>query len=186
MRLEASVVSVLRNEPVSRISFKLDTVAVNKSQMESVAKAIEKDEIAVRVGNTGQQLGAAYSSWKTRRWGPGEKKYIGEIKVSSSTVGKTVMGRAAIFHESVHALMDVRSIRISMHDDEVIAYLADAMYLKASAVTSVSGGAQEKAIYAAAFTIIDTHKMLTKPGVQLKAADCAALHDAIKGHPAYH
>ena len=186
MSLESSVASVLRTEPVGRISFKVDNAAVNKMQMESVAKAIEKEEIAVRIGSAGSQLGAAYSSWKGRRWNVGEKKYIGEIKVSSPAVVNSVMGKAAVFHESVHAMMDVKNISIPMHDDEVIAYLADAMYLKASKLATVSGGAQEKAIYAAAFNIIDKHQMLTKPGVALKGSDCAALRDAIKAHPAYH
>jgi len=186
MSLESSIASVLRKDPAGRISFKVDAVAVNKLQMESVAKAIEGSQIAVVVGGTGSQLGAAYSSWKGRRWNAGETKYIGQIKVGSAAVVNSVMGKAAVFHESVHAMMDVKNIKIPMHDDEVIAYLADAMYLKASKLTNVSGGAQEKAIYAAAFAIIDKHKMLTKSGVALKGSDCSALRDAIKAHPAYH
>ena len=57
--------------------------------------------------------------------------------------------------------------KISMHNDEVIAYLADAMYLKKT-TTSISGGPLEKAIYSAAFAIIHAHQMLTKLGVNLK------------------
>jgi hypothetical protein len=41
------------------------------------------------------------------------------------------MGRASIFHESVHALKDVKGWKVpSMQDEEVVAYLADAIYLR--------------------------------------------------------
>lgn len=168
MSLEASVASVLRQDPVGRIGFKVEMISVDKSQMESVAKAIEKRDVVVETGSTGPQLGAAYSSWKTRRLDPGEKKLIGKITLGSANVVKTSLGRAAIFHESVHALIDVKDLKVSMHNDEVAAYLADAMYLKATK-TSISGGALERAIYDAAFRIIDVHKMLAKPGVILIA-----------------
>lgn len=184
MSLESSVASILRNDPVGRISFKVETISVNKAQMESVAKAIDKQDIAVGIGSTGQQLGASYSSWKTRRLDPGEKKLIGKITVSGANVVTSPVGKAGVFHESVHALIDIKDARVSMHNDEVIAYLADAMYLKATK-TSISGGPLEKAIYDAAFDIIDAHHMLTKHGVTLKWTDCDALRDAIKAHPAY-
>lgn len=187
MSLESSVASILRNSPVGRISFKVDNVTIDKPQMECVAKAIEKKDIAVEMGGSGDLLGAGYSSWKHRRLDPGEKKIIGKITLKDANVVKSVMGKAAVFHESVHALMDVKGIRVpSMHHDEVVAYLADAMYLKASKMISVSGGVLEKAIYNAAFAIVDKHKMLNKLGVKVTWADCDALRDAIKAHPAYH
>ena len=184
MSLESSVASVLRGHPVGLIGFKVDMISIDKLQMESVAKAIENQDILVETGSTGSQLGAAYSSWVTRRLDPGEKKLIGKITLGNANVVKTPLGKAAIFHESVHALMDVKGLKVSMHNDEVAAYLADAMYLKATK-TSVSGGTLEMAIYNAAFAIIDAHKMLTKKGVALKWTDCDALRDAIKAHPAY-
>ena len=186
MSLESSCASILRNSPVDRISLRVDAITVDKGQMEQVAKAIDKGDIAVEVGNTGAQLGASYSSWKTRRLDPGQKKLIGKITVGSSGVVNNVMGKAAVFHESVHALMDVAGLKVTMHNDEVIAYLADAMYLKASNMTSVSGGPLEKAIYTAAFNLIDDRKLLTMRGTRLSWSDCDALRNAIKAHPAYH
>ena len=185
MSLESSCASILRNSPVDRISLKIDVITVDKTQMEHVAKAIDKGDIAVEVGNTGAQLGASYSSWKTRRLDPGQKKLIGKITVGSINVVNNPMGKAAVFHESVHALMDVLSLKVSMHNDEVIAYLADAMYLKASNIATVAGGPLEKAIYAAAFKLIDDRKLLTMRGTKLTWADCDALRSAIKAHPAY-
>lgn len=187
MSMDSDVAAVLRNAPVGKISFKVDTIAVNKDQMEAVAAAIEKGDVAVEVASTGPQLGAAYSSFVSRKWGAGEKKIIGKITLGKADVVKSAVGKSAIFHESVHALMDVKptkGVKVSMHDDEVVAYLADAMYLKKSA-TAISGGKAEMAIYDAAFQIIAAHKMLSKLGVALKWKDCDALRDAIKAHPAY-
>ena len=97
----------------------------------------------------------------------------------------SALGRASIFHESVHALKDVKGWKVpSMQDEEVVAYLADALYLRANH-TSISGGALEMAIYKAAFAIVDARKMLATHAVLLKWSDCDALRTAIKAHPAY-
>lgn len=184
MSLESDVAKVLRAHPANRISFKVENIAIDKTQMDLVAKAIEKQDISVVTGGTGPQLGASYSSFVGRRFDPGEKKLIGRITLASESVVRTALGKASIFHESVHALMDVTGTKVSMHDDEIVAYLADALYLRANH-TSVSGGTLEMAIYKAAFAIVDTRQMLTKHGVVLKWTDCNALRDAIKAHPAY-
>ncbi|WP_035607962.1 hypothetical protein [Haloferula sp. BvORR071] len=185
MSLESSCAAILRNAPSDRVSIRVDVITVDKTQMEKVAKAIDSGDIAVEVGNTGSQLGASYSSWKGRRLDPGEKKLIGKITVGSANVVNNVIGKAAVFHESVHALMDVADIKVIMHNDEVIAYLADAMYLKAMNMTSIGGDPLAKAIYAAAFKLIDDRKLLTMRGTKLTWSDCDALRDAIKAHPAY-
>ncbi len=183
MSVESDVASLLRNDPVSRISFKIETISIDKANMACVAKAIDAKDIAVEIGSSGPKLGAAYSSFVSRRVAPGEKKLIGKITLGSADVVVKPVGRAGVFHESVHGLMDVKGWKLSMHNDEVAAYLADAMYLRL-AKANVSGGAQEMAIYNAAFALIDKHQMLTKQ-VSLKWTDCDALRDAIKAHPAY-
>ena len=185
MSLQSDVAQVLRTHPANRISFKVENIAIDRTQMDLVAKAIEKQDISVVTGSTGAQLGAAYSSFVGRRFDAGEKRLIGRITLASESVVRTALGKASIFHESVHALMDVKGTKgLSMQDDEVVAYLADALYLRASH-TSVSGGTLEMAIYKAAFAIVDARHMLTKHGVVLKWTDCDALRDAIKAHPAY-
>jgi hypothetical protein len=185
MSLQSDLVQVLRVPPVNRISFKVENVAIDGMQMDLVAQAIEKQDISVVTGSTGPQLGAAYSSFVGRRFGPGEKKLIGSITLGSESVVRTALGKASIFHESVHALKDVKGWKVpSMQDEEAVAYLADAMYLRANH-TSISGGALEMAIYTAAFAIVDGRDMLTRPGVVLRWSDCDALRAAIKAHPAY-
>jgi hypothetical protein len=184
MSLESDVAAVLRNEPAARISYSLGNIPVDKSQMEFVAKAIETGDISVSVKDTGG-LGAAYSSFKGRRQEGGQKKLIGEIALRDASVVKHSIGKAGVFHESVHALVDVKSRIISVRNgDEALAYIADAMYLKATS-TNVSSDPKGKAIYDAAFALISQRKMLTRRGVALKWSDVSDLLDAINAHPAY-
>jgi hypothetical protein len=184
MSTESDVAKVLRSDPVGRISFKIGSIAVNKAEMELVAKAIEAGDVAVEIASTGPQLGAAYSSFTGRKWAANEKKIIGKITLSSDSEVRTALGKASIFHESVHALMDVKGTKIGMQQDEVVAYLADAMYLRANK-TTISGGMLEMAVFNAAFAIVDSRKMLAKPGVVLPWKDCEKLLAAIKVVPAY-
>lgn len=185
MDIASEVAKVLRSVPANSINFTVANIAINKMRMELVAKAIEAQDISVEIGNTGSRLGAAYSSFVGRRLAAGEKKLIGRITLGSDGTVRSILGKASILHESVHALMDVCKIPVpSMQNDEVVAYLADALYLRATS-TKVSGGAQEMAIFNAAFAIVDGHKMLAKPGTALKWGDCEALLNAIKAHPAY-
>src|SRR5690242_3677509 len=108
MSVESDVAQVLRVHPVDRISFKVENVVVDRTQMDLVARAIEKRDISVETGSTGPQLGAAYSSFLGRRFGPGEKRLIGSITLGSEGVVRSAVGKASIFHESVHALKDVK------------------------------------------------------------------------------
>jgi hypothetical protein len=184
MSIASDVAAVLRAEPVSRISFSLENISVNKTRMESVARAIESGDVAISLGSAGEQLGAAYSSFVGRRPVAGQKQLIGEIRLSASALQDSV-GRAGIFHESCHALLDVVPGKFAVRNaDEVFAYLADGLYLKA-VHASVSGQQSAMAIYNAAFAIIAAHNMLGQPGVALQLADCQALLAAINANPAY-
>lgn len=184
MSLESSVASVLREDPVGKISFKVGMVTVDKHHLAKVAKAIDGKSVQVETGDTGKQLAAVYSSWKGRRWDPGEQPALGKITLGSAAAVKSKVGRAAIFHESVHALVDVDGLKVSMHNDEVAAYLSEAIYLR-DTNTRIAGSALVMAIYEAAWALVDAHKMLTRRGVELSWDDCDALRTAIKAHPAY-
>lgn len=185
MSIESDVTGVLRTGPVARIAYSLDNITVDKFQMEFVAKAIEGGDVAVKITGVGNLLDAAYSSYKGRRPEAGQKKLIGEIALRSAGVVHSPVGKAGIFHESVHALLDVKPRNISVRNgDEVLAYIADAMYLKATN-TSIRSDPPGTAIYTAAFDIIAKHKMLAKRGAALKWSDCGDLLDAVNAHPAY-
>lgn len=184
MSLESDIAKLLRAPPVDRINFKVANIAVNKTQMEFVAKAIESGDIGVVTSTSSAQFGPFYSSFTSRKFADGEKKLIGRMTLVGERVMLSPVGKAAVFHESVHALMDVRKLVVpSMQDDEVVAYLADAMYLRATSAKP-SGGDKEMAIFNAAFAMVDGRHMLKKH-VVLKLSDCDALREAIKAHPDY-
>ena len=180
-----AVAKVLRSPAVGQVNFKVDAIAVNQLQMESVAKAIEGNELKIEVGGTGS-MGAAYTSWKGAVWKTGETRYKGRITLDGPGVVDNAIGRAAIFHESVHALIDLKDLKPSELQDEVAAYLADALFMRANNQKIPAGNPPlVTAIYAAADAIIDKHKLTTKKGVTLSWKDCEALGKAIKAWPDY-
>lgn len=186
MSLESSVATVLRDYPVSRVNFKIGNILINKAQMDKVAEAIINNSIEIKIGGSGPNFDAFYTSWKSLRQKPGEKKKIGEITVSQQAV-KTVKGKGSIFHESVHALMDVSNYRPpppTMLNDEVFAYIAGALYM-VMLNTKIADKGKEGAIYSAAYAIIDSKQMLRKTGTILKWSDCDALLEAVKAIPVY-
>lgn len=185
MSIESDVADILRKDPSDRINFKVDNIAVNKKMMESVAAAIESGDIAVETGGVGGGLGAAYSSFVSRSWKAGEKKLIGKISLDSPKAVTTLVGRAAVFHESVHALMDVKSNKITMHNDEVVAYIADALYMKANKTNATTKSLEDQKILDAARAVVDQHKLLEKPGVTLTWQQCEALRVAIADNTKY-
>lgn len=185
MSLESDVADILRKDPSDRINFKVDNIAVNKKLMETVAAAIEAGDIAVETSGVSGGLGAAYSSYVSRRWAAGEKKLIGKISLDGPKSLTTHVGRAAVFHESVHALMDVQKNKITMHNDEVVAYLADALYMKANKTNATTNSEEDKKILDAARALVDQYKLLEKPGVTLTWQQCSSLRDAIKANSKY-
>ena len=189
MALENAIAALLLHDPVGRITFKVGPIAINRVAMEPVAEAIANKDITIESGSTGDRLGAAYSSFVSRVWKAGEKPIIGKITVGGEAVIRSAVGKAGVFHECVHALKDVQGpkgpmYKISMHHEEVVAYLADAMYLRATSA-SIAGDANVMAIYDAAFALVDGRKMLKRHGVRVTWADCDGLLRAIKAHPAY-
>jgi hypothetical protein len=187
MSLEADIAKVLVSTPVDRVNLKVESVTVDKKQMAKVSRAITEGRLAVRAGSSGPHLGASYTSWKTRREVPGQRRQIGEIKIEGSDTLERLLGRAAVFHESVHALMDLNDHKIpSMHDDEVVAYLAEALYLAhAPEKANIGGHPKARAIYRAANAIIVGKGLMARKSQPLSWSDCAALKAAIKAHPAY-
>jgi hypothetical protein len=186
MSLESDVAGVLRSSPVDQIRFSIDTIAINEAELEKVAKAIDTGDILVVAGQA--NAGPYYQTMKTMRTKPGEDKKIGKITLGERAP-KSVIGRAAIFHESIHALMDVNGVSLNRHRHEVIAYLADAMYLTASNFPSKRLGvdSQGRAIFDAAYGLVKSKKMQRiRRGAKLSWSDCSGLLNAIKAHKDYH
>ncbi|MFK7913440.1 MAG: hypothetical protein AB8B93_05960 [Pseudomonadales bacterium] len=184
MSIETSVAKILRTSPIQRINFKIEMVAVTPALLANVAKAIDDGRIAVVEGGSGPSFSASYTQLRTSRAASGNSGLIGRLTVGKQAPS-TNLGKAAIVHESVHALVDlVPYKKLTMHKDEAIAYLADAIYMRALQVKLTNTG-KVKALYDAAYALVDQKQLLTKPGTALKWDECQSLLAAIKAIPAY-
>jgi len=183
LALAFGVADVLRNPAASAVDFKVENVEVNPTLMGQVAQEIEKGSISVEIRSSGTRFAAHYSSLKTSRVEPGQRKLTGRISIGRQAL-TSKMGRAAIFHECVHALRDVRHYGMGMQQDEAVAYLADAIYMAADKIT-VNRTGDAKGLYDAAYALIDAKGMVANPGVELKWSDLGPLIAAVAAIPEY-
>jgi len=174
---------LLRSGPVGRVNFRIEANAVNQKLMEKVVNAIWDDFVAVTEGYSGPKLAASYNSSKTRVPKAWQKKRMGTIVVRPGAIN-TRMGKAAIFHECVHALKDLCNYKMNMQKDEAFAYLADAVYMAHENIKVTNTGKVGN-LYTAANAIIKSKKMLEKPGTVLQWSDCEALIAAVKAIDVY-
>lgn len=183
INISAEVTKILKTNPVNRIDFKIDLISVNQNQMIRVANAIDNNLIEVNLGSSGTNFAASYTSWKTRKQIAGQQKMVGKITISENAL-HTQIGKAAIFHECIHALMDVAGYKPGMRKDEAVAYLADALYMETLKI-KVSQIGLVGALYNAANKLINSKNMIKNPGTVLTWSDCDALLAAIKAIPEY-
>jgi hypothetical protein len=183
MSLATDVASVLRHDPVGRISYSIGGFAVNRTQMETVAIAIEKTkpDIDVAVQKPGKDIEAGYTSLRDFRLKEGETKYIGRFTLPQANDVRTPDGRAGIFHECLHALADLRRDHFpKKNTEEAFAYVGEAMYRRALKNSVRADSTAGQAIYDAAFALVDTHGMLEKKrAIALTWDDCSDLLDAL-------
>jgi hypothetical protein len=175
VQFQKKVADVLRQPQIDKIDFVLvdDALDVSPERLKKVGDAIESLRIDVAVNSSGSLLSAAYSPHSN-------KMTLGDIQVPDR-----MLGRAAIVHESVHALVDLcKYTKATELSDETAAYLAEVIFLRATN-SWVSGGATAMAIYNAADQIVTTHKLGKGKRVQLKWTDYLPLRKAIHGHAAY-
>jgi hypothetical protein len=91
--------------------------------------------------------------------------------------------RSAILHELVHAVLDAAKSKVSRIEDEKLAYVFQAAYLRQSsfAGNAIPNAVADPGIFPAAFAIADT----MAAGNQPTAQQDAALDKAIRMHPDY-
>lgn len=174
MALADEVAAVFSDRQVRAIDFTLEKLIVNPQRLHSVGQAIKQKRIAVELKSTGDKLGAAYSPHPNR------------MTLGSGDLLKSPMGRAGVLHEGVHALVDLYEVQsLTVLEDEVAAYLAETIYLRAWGHRVRTDHAETKAIYDAAWGLVDARSMHAKKGVRLTAQDCRDLITAIHGHAGY-
>jgi hypothetical protein len=172
MSLNARAAAIFEGPQIARIHFRLGRLEVSPQRLRGVGKAMKKDDIHVVPGKTGKLLSAAYSP------------HSNTLTVSDEKLA-SIASRAAVLHEGVHALVDMYKCKeVTVLNDEAAAYLAEAIYLRASH-RWVQAGAEEMAIYNAADTIAKAHDLYNRRGVRLSLEDVADLRAAIHKHSAY-
>ena len=172
MSVADKVAAIFTGPEVAKIHFRLGRLEVSPQRLRGVGEAIKKGAIEVVVATSGGMLSAAYSPHPDRMTIPDDK-------LTSNT------SRSGILHEGVHALVDIYNCKeVLVLDDEVAAYIAETIYLKALGA-KISGDAAAMKIYKAADAVAQAHGLYKKRGVRLKLSDVDELRKAIHAHPAY-
>jgi len=172
MSLADKVAAIFEGPQAARIHFRLGRLEVSPQRLRGVGAAIRKGRIKIEVAKTGKLLSAAYHPH-------GDTLTLGDDKLAS------VSSRAAVLHEGIHALVDMYKCKeVTVLNDEAAAYLAEAIFLRASH-SWINGGAAEMAIYNAADQVAKAHDLYSRRGVKLSTDDVADLRAAIHKHPAY-
>jgi hypothetical protein len=132
--LKSRVILILRSAACLNIQFTIVGSTVMGYGYGSVADMIEQSDIAIKVGDTG--------GYRVRYVHQPDLRPSLTFSSDDPTFPSSPSGRAAIVHEATHAVID--SIRkggaIPGGDDEVAAYLAQAIYsLNAGDVLNQTG-----------------------------------------------
>jgi len=172
MSVADKVAAIFSGPGIAGIHFKLGSLEVSPQRLHEVGRAIKKGDISIVVAKTGTLLSAAYSPHS-------DSLTIPDDKLATKT------SRSGILHEGIHALVDIYKCKqVTVLDDEVAAYLAEVIYLKAIGGW-VGGGKAAMRIYDAADDLAKAHNLYKKRGVKLSLSDADELRKAIHAHPAY-
>ncbi len=176
MALKYDIAAVLDEPAVKRINFQIGRLPVTSYQLKKVAAKIENNDIHVYVDSRLQHA----AEYVPRR---------DSILLQSDDVLKSIYGKSAVVHESVHAMTDMnKADSTTLYSAEVAAYLAQMIYATAAGdetfrfkarIMSPAGRIARETL-----RLIDEHKMLNEV-VNLKWGDYQALREAIKAHPKY-
>jgi len=124
MALKDDIVTFLRtNASIDKINFSFGKFKVYPSAYKKdVADAVDSGEIKVRAkGTVSPAVGASY-----------DMSYD-SFELSPAFVITTVRNQGFLVHESTHAHLDIQSLGShSGHENEAVAYLAEAVFLEAA------------------------------------------------------
>lgn len=173
MAAQQKIYEILTTHPVQRINFSIEGFPINAHRLGKVADAVRDCRIQLDEQPAGKLLGAAYSPHS-------DKMSVG------SDIGTSVVARAGVVHECVHALVDMFEYKeMRVMTDEAAAYLAENVYLIALKKSVGTPDAKTAAIYNEARGLVTKKKLHAKSGVRLRRADLEPLIKAIHAHDAY-
>lgn len=163
----------MQTRKLDQIDFSLDGIKIDAAGLREVGRLMVEGRIHIEVGDTGTTLSAAYTPHSNTM-------SVGQMDRPPSDVW-----RAGIVHESVHALVDLRKTRTTELNDETVAYIAEAIYIRAGGIWITPGDPAAAAILNAARNIVEGHQLHVNNGVELTSNNCRALQAAILSHTAY-
>src|SRR6266850_7997865 len=124
MSIKTDLVAFLRGNPhLNRINFAFDTFKVYPTAYKiDVADAIASEEIKIRKkGGSSLAAGASYDM------------NFDSLELSPTFSILAARDQAFLVHECTHAHLDIQNIGThSGHQDEAVAYLAEAIFLEAA------------------------------------------------------
>jgi hypothetical protein len=174
MSFAQQVAAVFQGAHIDSIDFRLAGFQISGPRLRKVGEAIACGRISVKQEDGGGTLSAAYSP------------YSDTFTLPKNANASADKWKVAILHEGIHALVDIfgENAALTVLDDEIAAYVAEVIYYR-KLRRPLPSGASERAIYTTANEIVTKHRLDTKRGVHLKAADVKKLREAIHAHPAY-
>ena len=170
--MEISVLRVLQSPEVSRINFNLFGVDIKGAAYQEIANRILEGSVAVP-DEIDEELrkdgsGAAYSP------------RFNKFRFGSHRFGFREWN-SYVVHEATHAIVDYKKIVISKLNDEVVAHIAQMIYLRRVGFGFNSHGITNKTWYAAK-DVADSIIRKSAPDQKL----VEKLQKAVKNDPFYH
>lgn len=108
------------------------------------------------------------------------------IAVPSTDYGQSVAQRAAVVHESTHAIFDYNRVRLSALEEEACAYIAGAMYrIMLHDVLGVAASAHFVAAQQIAEGLVAPHRLMRPYTDEVTTAQMQTLTAAIRASPTY-
>lgn len=168
--LEESVLRILQSPEVSHINFKLLGVEVSVRAYREIADKILEGSVTVELDETVARDGAA------AKYSPRKNKF----RMGSHRYGSREW-QSAVVHEATHAIVDLRKIKISKIDDEVVAHVAHTLYLRRVGFGFKSHGFTNKTWYAAR----DVADSIIRSGTPNETL-VKKLQESVRNDPLYH
>jgi hypothetical protein len=108
------------------------------------------------------------------------------IAVPRVNYGTSPNERAAVVHESTHAIFDYNRVRLSAFEEEGCAYIADAMYQQMTGEALHAGARAHRTIaWEIAGGLVAPHRLMRPWTDEVTAADMQRLIAALRAEPGY-
>jgi hypothetical protein len=171
------VLSLLNDPDLAKIKFSVGPIVVTAAEFSNLADYFEDDDIKVVPG--AQAHHAKY------------ERDLKQLQVDAKVTSlPTIEERALILHECVHAIVDVRGLRVPVLTDEVAAYTAQVMYIQIKdpgphlPAVKIPASRPLTAFIASVLDMIDQYKLMER-AARISEFDIFALSLKLRAVPEY-